>query len=600
MKSAAASRPAGRASSDPRFDDLPKSPLRTLIALYRGEYGRLAASMIVYAIKHAPYWSLPLITANVVDIVADPAHHSITELWINTGVLLALQLQNVPTHYLYVRIISSSIRRVEKRVRSALFRQMQHLSMSFYAGASGGALQTKALRDAEVLEQLARQIFQDVPGIFLTVLSVVIVTAIKAPWFLAWFAIAVPLAVGLVAAARHRMTSDNVAFRESVEDLSSSVADMIRMIPVARAHGVESTSLARIETQLSEVQSAGLRLDASNGLFSGTAWVVFQVFNSICLVLAGWAAYTHRFGITVGDIVLFTGYFAVLAMSGQGLLNQLPLIGKGLESVRSIREILESPDLERNEGKKRVNAVAGSLELDHVSYLYGAGDAGVHDLHLSIEAGEAVAFVGPSGAGKTTLLNLLLGFLRPTSGRILLDGTDMATLDLRTYRRFVATVPQETLLFNGTLRDNILYGLDDVDELRFEEALQTAHITDFLDEMPEGLATRLGEHGARLSGGQRQRIAIARALVRQPKLLLLDEATSALDPASERQVRAALSALMTGRTSLVVTHRLSTVTSADRIVVLDRGAIVQVGTHAELIGVDGLYAHLVEATFGHA
>ena len=582
---------------DPRFDDLPAGPLRTLIAFYRGEYPRLAASMLVFAVKHSPYWALPLVTANVVDIVADPRRHAVSELYVNIAVLLVLQLQNIPTHYLYVRLISSSIRRVEKRVRSALLWQLQHLSMTFYAGASGGALQSKALRDAEVLEQLARQVFQEVPAIALTVVSVVIVTAIKAPWLLVWFAIAVPLAMALVAMARRRMKHDNVAFRESVEGLSTSVADMIRMIPVARAHGVEASSLARIETQLEDVQRTGLRLDASNGLFAGTSWVIFQSFNGICLLLAGWAAYTGRFGITVGDIVLFTGYFAVLAMSGQSLLNQLPLIGKGLESVRSIREILDSPSIERNEGKQRVHEVAGRLDLEHVTFLY-AGDAGVRDLHLRIEAGETVAFVGPSGAGKSTLLNLLLGFLRPTSGRILLDGQDMASLDLRSYRRFIATVPQETLLFNGSLRDNILYGMDDVDESRLQAALDTANIREFLNALPDGLETRLGEHGARLSGGQRQRIAIARALVRQPRILLLDEATSALDPTSEREVRDALAALMAGRTSLVVTHRLSTITAADRIVVLERGSIVQVGTHEQLLTQTGLYADLAAAPLG--
>ncbi|MEO6713978.1 MAG: ABC transporter ATP-binding protein [Mycobacteriales bacterium] len=580
------------AGSDSEFGALPQQPLKTLVAFYRGEYTRLAWSMVVYVVKASPYWALPLFTANVIDIAANPERHSITELWVNIGLLIVLQLQNIPSHYLYVRLISSSIRRVEKRVRSALFRQMQDLSMTYYAGASGGALQTKALRDAEVLEQLARQVFQEVPGVILTMITVVIVTAFRAPIFLVWFAVAVPLAIALVAMAKRRMTGDNVVFREAVEDLSASVAEMIRMIPVARAHGVEAASLARVEVQLNEVQRAGLRLDATNGLFGGTTWVVFQSFNSLCLLVGGWAAYTHRFGIGVGDVVLFSGYFATLAMAAQSLLNQLPLIGKGLESVRSIREVLESPHVEHNEGKKRVTTVVGRLQLEHVTFVYGDSAAGVHELTLDIEAGQTVAFVGPSGAGKSTLLNLLLGFIRPTSGRILLDGVDMATLDLRSYRRFVATVPQETLLFDGTLRDNILYGVDDADPARFEHALTTARIREFLDDLPAGLDTRVGEHGARLSGGQRQRIAIARALVREPRVLLLDEATSALDSASERHVRDALAALMDGRTSLVVTHRLGTVSDADQIVVLDQGRIVETGTHAQLLGGNGLYARL--------
>ena len=207
----------------------------------------------------------------------------------------------------------------------------------------------------------------------------------------------------------------------------------------------------------------------------------------------------------------------------------------------------------------------------------------MHDVSLEIRPGETVAFVGSSGSGKSTLLNLVLGFVRPTAGTILLDGADMQDLDLRTVRRFVSVVPQESVLFEGSIRDNIAYGLPELGDEAIHEALRDANALDVVASQPHGWDTVVGERGARLSGGQRQRLAIARALVRNPRILLLDEATSALDPESEQLVKEALSRLMRGRTTLVVAHRLSTIRSADRIVVLEGGRIVEVGAHDELL-----------------
>ena len=200
--------------------------------------------------------------------------------------------------------------------------------------------------------------------------------------------------------------------------------------------------------------------------------------------------------------------------------------------------------------------------------------------------------MGSSGSGKSTLLNLVLGFVRPTSGQILLDGADMQDLDMRTARRFVSVVPQESVLFEGTIRENIAYGMPQAEDARIIQALRDANALEFVHDQPQGWDTVVGERGARLSGGQRQRLAIARALVRDPRILLLDEATSALDPESEELVKEALSRLMRGRTTLVVAHRLSTIRQADRIVVLERGRIVEQGSHDALLERDGRYAHL--------
>jgi len=385
----------------------------------------------------------------------------------------------------------------------------------------------------------------------------------------------------------------NRDLRQQIEHMSARMIEMIQLIPVTRAHGAERAEIERIDDRLSSVRQAAMRLDSINAIAAASSWVTLRLFNGVCLVVSAYLAYTGKLNITVGDVVLLTGYFDSLTGAIVQIMMVLPQIGRGFDAIRSVSEILECPDLEQNQGKQSMSQVAGEFVFDQVGFQYPTHDQhAIHDFSLHVCSGETIAIVGPSGAGKSTLLNLIVGFIRPTEGRILLDGRDMAELDLRTYRQFLSVVSQETILFHGTVRENIAYGSTTVSEKQLWQAIADANATDFIENLPDGLDTRIGEEGMKLSGGQRQRLAIARALIRNPRVLILDEATSALDTATELQIQDALDHLMEGRTTFVVAHRLSTIRQANRIVVMEQGRMVEIGNHQILLEEGGLYANL--------
>ncbi len=568
-------------------------PFRTLLILYRQDLDKLGLSLLFYVIKHSPEWIKPIVIANIIDIISNPNTRSLSGLWLNGAILAASIVQNIPTHYLHIWYMSVATRKMESNLRSLLTRQLQYLSIGFYHHNSTGALQNKLLRDVEQIQLLTTNIFQFLPSAVLTILVAIGVTAVRAPWFLIFFLGTVPAAVILVQVLKRPIYIRNHAFRQQLEGMSARLVEMIKLIPVTRAHGAETTEIQRIERRLTAVQHSAVQLDSINAIVGASSWVTLRLFNCVCLVASAWLAYTGKLGTTVGDVVLLTSYFDSLTSSVAQILAVLPEIGKGFESIKSVGEVLECSDVEHNFGKVPVKKVRGEFRFESVSFAYPSTERfALRDFSLQVKPGETVAIVGSSGAGKSTLLNLVIGFLRPTAGQILLDGCDMNTLDLRTYRQFLSVVSQETVLFEGTVRDNILYGSDSVGEERLLQAIREANALEFVRELPFGLETLIGENGMKLSGGQRQRIAIARALLRNPRILILDEATAALDTVSEALIQEALEHLKKNRTTFIAAHRLSTIRKANRIVVLDGGRIVEVGNHHQLLENQGTYARL--------
>jgi ATP-binding cassette subfamily B protein len=395
---------------------------------------------------------------------------------------------------------------------------------------------------------------------------------------------------------RKSLNEYNEDFRSQIEKMSSRVNEMTTLLTVTRAHGLERRAVGRMKDSFASVQEAGLKLDRINGRFNAAAWVTFQLANVFCLILSAYFALQGKFGISAGDVVLLTSNFGMLIGSVILLASLAPAISKGFASITSLSEVLESPDLEINQGKRSVDKVDGVIEFKDVSFTYPTNHKpSLDQITFSATPGKMVALVGPSGSGKSTLINLVIGFLRPSQGAIKIDTLDYKDLDLRTVRKYLSVVPQESVLFDGTIAENISYGLSDVSSQEVELALRDANAWDFVQAFDDGVETIVGERGARLSGGQRQRLAIARALIRNPRILILDEATSALDSESEKLIQDALSRLMKDRTTFVVAHRLSTVQEADRILVLDEGKIVESGTHSELVSKQGLYRRLYDA-----
>ena len=561
-------------------------PMQILLGLYKGNYHKFFLAVIFFFIKHAPVWVLPIVTANIINDITSGSPETYQNIMIQAVIMVFLVILNVPMNYMYTRYKSLATRYAETGLRKALVRKLQQLSISYHKETQSGRLQSKIMRDVEAVETLSTQMFLSILSIALNIGIALVVTINKSMVVFIFFLLTTPIAAATMVFFRNVMKRRNTEFRKEMEETSARVMEMVELIPVTRAHALEEEEVSKMSGQLFAVAEKGYRLDVIQSLFGSVGWAIFQVFQVVCLGFTGFLAV--RGTVMPGDITLYQSYFATIVSQVSSLMSLIPTIAKGIESVNSIGEVLLEEDIEHNEGKEVIDRVDGEFDFNNVMFRYNYIDRPVlHELNLHVDKGETIALVGESGAGKSTILNLVIGFNQVNQGEVLIDGHNMKDIDLRSYRKHLAVVPQTSILFSGTIRDNITYGVENVDEATLNEVVKAANLTDLIDSLPDGLDTMVGEHGGKLSGGQRQRISIARALIRNPKVIVLDEATSALDSISEKLIQEALNNLTKDRTTFIVAHRLSTIKDADKIAVIADGHCVEYGTYDELMELKG-------------
>ncbi len=567
--------------------------------LIKVNFGSLFSSTIVYFFQNLPVWVLPIATANIIDITGEAikagelTQTSLILLIVNLSVLLITTVLNIPFTVLRWRIVSKMLRKTSAGLKSVLIRKLQHLSITYHKDMQSGKIQSKFLRDIESIDGLLQAlVFSFIPNLIGVIISSAI--SIYRNGFVAlFFLIIIPINVLLTFLFRKKIKDTNKDFRVKTEDMSAKLSTMIEMTPVTKSHGLQDVEIASLNKTIANVTRSGMGVDNVHAYFGSLSFVVSNVLNIGCLVFCIFLAI--RGIISVGDIVLYQSMFTTISNGITGLIGILPQITKGTDALSSVSEIMNVTEVERSIDNPKPININGDVEFKNVTYQYPNGKVNVvSDFSLDVKKGECVAFVGSSGSGKTTIMNLIIGLLLPTSGDLLIDGISIKEYDLQSYRHNISVVPQNSILFTGTIRDNITYGLERYTEEELNKVVEMANISEFIKDLPDGLNTQVGEHGDKLSGGQKQRITIARALIRNPKILILDEATSALDNISEYYVQKAISASVSGRTTFIVAHRLSTIRNADKIVVMDNGRCVETGTYEELMAKKGKFYELKE------
>ncbi|MBI1290071.1 ATP-binding cassette domain-containing protein [bacterium] len=568
-----------------------RHPLLSYYAEYRPVAGRVALLALILVFRHSPVLVLPIYIGYVLDTVI-PAGDKVGLLLCLVG-MMSLLISNMAIGPLTATMLGRLRRDVATRLRSKLCTRIQHLSFAYHDSAQSGRLHSKVMQDVEKVDLLAHITAESMYIPILTALVSIGVIASNEPAFLLLVALFLPVVWTQHLVMKRKVEEKYRHLRIEQEKLNAEVSEMIVMLPLSRAHATEMEDLQKVGRTLSQVREVGVMTDWRSSLLGAQIWATSQIVNVLVVIAGGWLVIEGS--MTIGQVVMFITFVGMTVGNVAAVLAQLPQIHAAAEAMRSINEILHHPDIEENEGKPDLPAIEGRIELRDVSFRYPTSERTIMDgLNLSVQPHQRVALVGESGAGKTTFIKLLLGLYKTTAGQIMVDGHDLASVNLRSLRRQVGIVTQETFLFNGTILQNLTHGLgENVDLARVEEAARQANAHDFITALDRGYETEIGDRGLRLSGGQKQRIAIARALLRNPRLLILDEATSALDSESERAVQEALERLMVGRTTFVIAHRLSTVRTADRILVFDRGRIVEDGTHDELVRGGRTYARLV-------
>ncbi|AUX40999.1 ABC transporter permease [Sorangium cellulosum] len=570
--------------------------LRRLLRLARPELGKLALGTLFLAIGSGIGLLLPQVIRKLIDDALGPGRgvEAVDQAALWMAGLIVVQAAAVGLRYV---LFSTAGERVVTRLRADLFRHLLRQEIAFFDVHRTGELTNRLASDTTVLQSSVSVNVSMALRYAASVIGGVAFLFYTSPRLtLLMLAVIPPVALG------------SVSYGRKVRKLSRDVQDAL-----ARASEVAEEALAGIRTvrafaaEPHEAERYAGRVSASFALarkriFASArfmALVTFAGYSAAALVLWYGAHLVVADRMTLGELTSFLVYTLVVAFALGGLSDLWADFMRATGAAERIFDLLDRAPAMADAGGAEPSSVSGRLTLEDVRFSYPTRkDVPVlKGIDLSVRAGEVIALVGSSGAGKSTIASLLLRLYDPDAGRILLDGRDLRELSPSWLRRQIGIVAQEPLLFATSIADNIGYGREGATREQIEAAARAANAHDFISRFPEGYATLVGERGVQLSGGQKQRVAIARAVLKDPRLLVLDEATSALDAESEHLVKGALDALMKGRTTLIIAHRLSTVMGADRVLVMDGGTIVQSGAHAALLAEDGLYRRLVERQF---
>ncbi|HEX7557047.1 MAG TPA: ABC transporter ATP-binding protein, partial [Leptolinea sp.] len=510
--------------------------------------------------------------------------------------LLGIFLVQAAFNFVQSYLLSYVGERIVFDLRTSLYSHLQNLSLDYYANHRVGDIVSRISSDVtQMRSMLTTNITMLLSQVLTLIGSIIIVFTINAQFTLFILAM-VPVLIGIAVMFGSRIQKKSTSIQDQLADSTVVVEEGLQGIRVVKSFAREGYESQRYNGAMQKTFQASLQMALLNSLF--TSAMMFLGLGTIGAIMwyGGHEVIAGR--LTLAMITGFLMYGISIASSLGGLGAVYSQIRSALGGVKRVFEILDTkatitdaPDAIKLTSNK------GEINFQNVSFSYDGVSSVLQNVSLDVQAGEILALVGPSGAGKSTIFNLIPRFYDPTEGSILIDGNDLRTVTQESLRAQMAIVPQETMLFGGTIRENILYGRLDAGENEIIEAAIAANAHDFILELPNQYETNVGERGSNLSGGQRQRISIARAILKNPRILLLDEATSSLDNESEGLVQEALNRLMLNRTTIIIAHRLSTIKIAHRIAVLENGIITELGTHAQLMDLNGLYARLYSMQF---